>query len=375
MTSKGNVLVVDDEAGIRQLLREELIGNGYGVECAIDGTDALPRVIPGKFRVALCDMNMPKLSGLAMLERLRERDPDLEVIMMTGFGTVEAAVEAMKKGAYHFVQKPLNVKEISALVEKSLEKSELRRTIQELRMTQRKLEEAQTQLVQSEKLAGIGQLAAGIAHELNNPLTGIVGFSQLLLGDQTVKGQHRKDIETIHTQAQRSRVIIRNLLQFSRRERVEGKPVSIEPILRSVIDLTRYEFAEAKLTIVTQFAKSLPAVKAEANQLQQVFLNIVTNARQALEEKRGVGRLTIEVGRRGKRVFIRFIDNGPGIPEEIRNKIFDPFFTTKSPGKGTGLGLSICHGILQQHHGSISVDSRAGEGATFRIELPVHEME
>ena len=218
MKSPAKILVIDDEPGIRDLLTRELIAEGYWAQSACDGLDALEKMKTEKYQVALCDLNMPKLGGLAALEEIRKRDPDVEVIMMTGYATVETAVEAMQKGAYDFVQKPFNLSEVMALVQKSIEKSDLKSVVHQLRAAKKKLEETQMQLVQSEKLAGIGQLAAGVAHELNNPLSGVMGFAQLLLDDPTLSVQQRKDIETICAQSQRCRVIIQNLLQFSRRK-------------------------------------------------------------------------------------------------------------------------------------------------------------
>src|SRR5262249_41137881 len=155
------------------------------------GVEGLQKLDRSTYQLILCDMNMPHIGGLEILEHVRSHGTDTEVLMMTGHATVETAVTAMKKGAYDFIQKPFNLDELSVLVEKSLEKSELRRTILELQTTQKRLEEAQLQLVQSERLAGIGQLAAGVAHELNNPLSGVMGFTQLLLEDSTLKPEQR----------------------------------------------------------------------------------------------------------------------------------------------------------------------------------------
>src|SRR5258708_733864 len=212
------ILVIDDEPGIRDLLTRELSAQGHQVDSATDGRDGLAKIKIKKYQVALCDINMPKLGGLEALAEIRKCDAEIEVIMMTGYATVETAVDAMKQGAYDFVQKPFNLNELLALVEKSIEKSDLKSVVQELREAKKKLEETQMQLVQSEKLAGIGQLAAGVAHELNNPLSGVMGFAQLLLDDPSLTPQQRKDIETICAQSQRCRVIIQNLLQFSRRK-------------------------------------------------------------------------------------------------------------------------------------------------------------
>jgi CheY-like chemotaxis protein len=190
------ILVIDDEQGIRDLLAQELKFAGYEVTTAADGTRALEQVRGGPFQLALCDISMPDMSGLEVLAAIRKIQPDMEVLMMTGFGTVETAVLAMKMGAYDFVQKPFDLGEILALIEKCLEKSGLRTLIQELRDSKKKLEEMQAQLIQSEKLASVGHLAAGVAHEINNPMSGIMGFTQLLLEDNTLTKQQRGDLES-----------------------------------------------------------------------------------------------------------------------------------------------------------------------------------
>jgi len=363
------ILVIDDEPGIRDLLTRELTAQGYWVEAAVDGMDALDMMKKQKYQVALCDLNMPKLGGLETLEEIRKQDAEIEVIMMTGYATIETAVEAMKKGAYDFVQKPFNLNEVLALVEKCIEKSDLKTVVQQLREAKQKLEQTQMQLVQSEKLAGIGQLAAGVAHELNNPLSGVMGFAQLLLDDKSLTPQQRTDVETICAQSQRCRVIIQNLLQFSRRRDPVIEPVDLAPLLQTTIDLVKYDFSTSGIDLIKQMPGSLPQVFGDPNELQQIFLNLITNARQAMEPQKK-GRLLIEGEEKQGHVLLHFTDDGPGIAPETLGKIFDPFFTTKPVGQGTGLGLSICYGIAKQHQGNLSVQSRLGSGSTFTLELP-----
>src|SRR6266700_3880530 len=241
--TNAKILVVDDEPGIRELLTRELTTEGYCAASAANGLEALEKIGQDKYQVALCDLNMPKLGGLEALEEIRKRDPEIEVIMMTGYGTIETAVEAMKKGAYDFVQKPFNLSEVLALVQKSIEKSDLRSVVQQLRVAKKTLEETQMQLIQSEKLAGIGQLAAGVAHELNNPLSGVMGFSQHLLEDTSLKEQQRKDLETIYAQSKRCRTIIQNLLQFSRRKDPQAEVLDPVVLLQATLDLVKYDFS------------------------------------------------------------------------------------------------------------------------------------
>ncbi len=368
------ILVIDDEPGICEMLSQELVAEGHFVETASDGLGALKKMKTEKYQVALCDINMPKMGGLVVLEEMHKLDPEVEVIMMTGYATIESAVEAMKKGAYDFVQKPFNLLEVLALVEKSIEKRDLKSIVEQLREANKKLKEAQMQLVQSEKLAGIGQLAAGVAHELNNPLSGVLGFAQLLLDDKNLTVQQHKDVETICAQSQRCRMIIQNLLQFSRRKVSVNEPVDLAPLMKATVNLVKYDFSTSGIEIIQNMPDSLPMVFGDTNQLQQVFLNLITNARQAMEGGKA-GRVLIEGEQADGVVRIHFKDDGPGIPSDIVGKIFEPFFTTKPVGKGTGLGLSICYGIVQQHHGDLRVVSTLGSGATFTVELPVYKSE
>lgn len=533
------ILVVDDEEGIRDLLTYELSSQGYQVVTAADGEEAVKKVRRESFNVVISDVKMPKMDGLETLAEIKKIDPDIEVIMATGYGTIETAVNAMKAGAYDFVQKPFNnIQELFALVEKAIEKRELKAMVavyeaskavfssmktddllpvviglarrilladdvsimlpdadgslrvaahvgasptpegatvklgdrvagrvalskepviivgsldadprfkevsankrsikssivyplvlgdkvlgvlnanrvervdpfttadlrnvtifgsqiaqalcnaqlykeiedkaERLQDALRRLEETQKQLLQTEKLAAIGQLAAGVAHEINNPLTGILGFAQLLIQEEGLTPQQREDLESIYKQSQRCRTIIQNLLQFSHRKEPRMEDIEIPPLIHTTLKLVQYDFKTSGIDLAVEAGDDLPLVHGDPNQLQQVFLNLLTNARQALEERKTGARILIGVkrGATGKQLVITFGDNGTGISPENLGKIFDPFFTTKPVGKGTGLGLSISYGIVQQHQGSIRAESEPGKGSTFIIELPARE--
>ncbi len=227
-------------------------------------------------------------------------------------------------------------------------------------------------IAQTEKMAAVGQLAAGVAHELNNPLSGILGFTQLLLDDLTLTHQQREDLTTILTQSQRCRDIIQNLLQFSRPRATKNESVDVAHLIQATLRLINYEFTKSGISVRVEAPAMIPPVMCDAGALQQVFINLLTNARHALEE-REKPQITIRLAVVNHMVQIEVSDNGPGIPAHIVGKIFDPFFTTKAPGKGTGLGLSICHSIMQQCRGQIQLESREGEGATFTLSLPVSD--
>lgn len=235
-------------------------------------------------------------------------------------------------------------------------------------VTQRHLLEKQ--LRQTEKLSTIGKLVAGVAHELNNPLTSIVGYASMLQEEEMPQRFH-DDLQVIFRQAERARVIVRGLLAFARNINLETEPVNINDVLQSALTLMQPQLEHYNIQVNTSLQFGLPLTVADPHQLEQVFVNLITNSVQALSTVSGVRALTIAASQSGGNILANIADNGPGIPEKILNKIFDPFFSTKKVGQGTGLGLSICYGIIGEHNGRIWVDTAMNRGTTFFIELPV----
>ncbi|MFA5058220.1 MAG: hybrid sensor histidine kinase/response regulator, partial [Opitutaceae bacterium] len=240
----------------------------------------------------------------------------------------------------------------------------------ELEKTVTTLHATQAQLVQSEKLSAVGQFVAGVAHELNNPLTIVIGYSDLMkqmgLGDQL-----QKYLDQIGKSAQRCHKIVQNLLSFARQHTPERRPVNINELCDAVAEILVYDLRTSNIEIRKNYQTDLPPILGDPHQLQQVFLNIINNARQAIEAFRHDGQILLTTRSLGPQVELRIKDNGPGISRENLSRIFDPFFTTKPIGKGTGLGLSLSYGIIQEHHGKISVESQPGAGAEFIILFPV----
>jgi len=231
----------------------------------------------------------------------------------------------------------------------------------------------QQQLIQSEKLSAIGELISGIAHELNNPLTGVMGYAQLLQLRKDLDERAKDSLLKINSLALRCQKIVQNLLSFARKQKPERIVSDVNEILERTIELRNYDLQVNNIEIERDLDRYLPKTIADAHQLQQVFLNLITNAEQAMLEANGRGKLTIRsrTDHKAGRIIVEVTDDGPGIPEIHLSKIFDPFFTTKEVGKGTGLGLSLSYGIIKEHDGNIYVRSRAREGASFVIELPV----
>jgi len=232
------------------------------------------------------------------------------------------------------------------------------------------LEKTQIQLLQSEKMASLGKLAAGVAHQLNNPLGGITLFTKLVLEEYELEEGARKDLHRILKDAERCRDTVKELLEFARQTRQEMRPRNINQAISRTLFLLENQAIFQNIEIQKELTPSLPLVPADIQQLNHMFMNIILNAVEAME---GKGKLTLKTCLSSKKnhVTIEISDTGPGIPDGILQQIFEPFFTTKEAGKGTGLGLSLVYGIVENHGGSITARSKPNEGATFIIELPL----
>jgi len=226
------------------------------------------------------------------------------------------------------------------------------------------------QLMMADRLASVGELAAGTAHELNNPLTSVIGFSQLLM-EEDIPDDARKDVELIYKEAQRAANVIKNLLTFARKHAPMKQLNQINNIIEDVLKFRAYEQKVNGIEVKRQLAPDLPEIMVDYFQMQQVFLNIIINAEYFMVEAHNRGTLTITTKKQNGNVRISIADDGPGISKENLRRLFNPFFTTKEAGKGTGLGLSICHGIVSEHGGQIYAKSQPGKGATIVVELPI----
>ncbi len=236
-------------------------------------------------------------------------------------------------------------------------------------ITERK--EMESQLRRGEKLSALGQLIAGVAHELNNPLAVIMGYSQLMAKQRTMEPRAKADMLKILHESERAAKIVRNLLTFARPREPQMSVVDINRIVNGVLAVHDTHLQGGDIDLTKRLAPTLPKTKADPNQIEQVVTNLVTNAIQALMGHAGPRKLEISTEVVDSAIRIAVTDSGPGIPQDIITKIFDPFFTTKAPGKGTGLGLSISYSIIEEHRGKVWVQSQAGKGAKFFVELPI----
>jgi signal transduction histidine kinase len=245
---------------------------------------------------------------------------------------------------------------------------ELQAEVAERKRAEEELRRTQAELVQSAKMAAFGELAAGVAHELNNPLTPVLGLSELLLRSNSLDEQVRHDLNIVTTEARRARDIVINLLDFAHQIRSNREWTDLNQGVHDTLALFRSQLEANRIRVEEQYAPDLPPVLLDTGRLRQVWLNLFTNASQSMPNG---GKLTVRTEQAGDRIAVRIVDTGIGIPTEAQLRIFEPFYTTRPVGQGTGLGLSVSLGIVQEHGGSIDVASQEGKGSTFTVWLPV----
>jgi two-component system NtrC family sensor kinase len=224
------------------------------------------------------------------------------------------------------------------------------------------------QLIHTERLSAVGQLVAGVAHELNNPLQSVIGFTELLMGAEP-RQEVRRDLERVRSDAERAAKIVRNLLAFVRRSALERSVVDLNEIVRSTLALKIFDLQTAHIAVREEYLDNLPLVVASQEEIRQVILNLILNAEQAIRETNAPGSITVRTGCSDDASFVEVSDDGPGVPALMTGRIFEPFFTTKIVGQGTGLGLSISLGIAEAHGGSLTLQPR-NRGACFVLTLP-----
>jgi len=238
------------------------------------------------------------------------------------------------------------------------------------RQTEARLRQAQEQLMQADKLSSIGQLISGVAHELNNPLSSVMGFTQLLQASEK-EAKARQHLDRVYTEAVRCQKIVQNLLTFARRHKPEKVLLNINDVLESTLELCAYQLHVDSIRVQRELQTDLPRTMADFHQMQQVFMNVIINAHQAIQETNRKGLIKVRSSFSDGKVRVEIVDNGPGIQPQNVQKIFDPFFSTRPPGQGVGLGLSICYGILQEHDGRIWAGGAGRQETRIVVELPV----
>lgn len=368
LKKRPRVLVVDDDAALRRAM-EIILQSEFDVTTLESGNRALDHLRQNNdFDVISLDLNMPGMSGIETLQAIKQHSPTTEVLLVTAFQDLESAKQALKLGAYDYIEKPINKDTYRQSIRKGVQR---RQQALESEQAIERLDIVKAQLVHSEKLSAIGQLLAGVVHEINNPLSGIAGYSELLLVGDVSPEKSRKYLENIQQCAHLCQNIVQKLLAFSRKQEPKREHVQVKDVVESTLELMQHLFNKNAVQVVMELTDNMPLTNADANQIQQVFLNIMTNAVQAMQTQDRSPTITINAEFDDHFIRINFTDNGPGIPKDNLRQIFEPFFTTKPEGKGTGLGLSVCYEIVQEHGGDIYVSSEPQKGTCFVIELPI----
>jgi two-component system NtrC family sensor kinase len=408
------ILIVDDEKGVRQMFAEWL-SETYECQTAASADEALAYLAMQPCALVISDMMMPGRNGVELLRDITARYPETAFIMVSGVDRPQRVRDALRVGAFDYLIKPCELDGLTVSVERALERRALQRTARvyktdlenrniELAHRKAELERLQAQLVQSEKMASLGQLSAGIAHELNNPAGFIYGNMDILDGylqkletlfdawdsvalsaEQAASldaikirinyAELRRELNLILSDcregAERICDVVKNLRLFSRLDEAEFKSVDINEGINSTIRLLSRYYGAAGIVLDKDFG-ALPLVDCYASQLNQVWMNLLVNAAQAVGD---TGNVAIATKLDGDGIVVVITDNGTGIPEEQLSKIFDPFFTTKPVGEGTGLGLSMTYGIIERHGGTISVQSKLGQGTTLTVRIPIRHQQ
>lgn len=361
MDSTKRLLFVDDEPQILSALKRVFRREAYEIATAADGPSGLETFRQFRPSVIVSDLRMPGMTGVEFLSRLRAIDPEPVRVVLTGCTDLPAAEAAINQGeAWRFLTKPWNDEELRVTIACGADRFRL---VAENRTL-------------TDKLASIGLLAGGVAHELNNPLAGVLAYAQILQNETDPGGSLAADLRCIEDAALRAKRIVADLLDFARTSHVsERRHVTLAEVAERAIALARFQLRDVPVQIESSES---PTVFVDANRLQQVVLNLLSNAFDAISQVRadeagaptGRGRVCLRTWQEGGKAFLSVSDDGPGIPADTRDHIFDAFFTTKPRGKGTGLGLAVSQSIVRDHGGRLELVSAPGEGATFVFSIP-----
>ncbi|HEY3308795.1 MAG TPA: response regulator [Desulfuromonadaceae bacterium] len=384
---KAKVVVIDDDRSILDLTALILSKHGYKVFTASTAQDGMEIVATHAPELVLLDYMMPGMDGLTALKEIKSHFPDIYVVMFTGKGSEEIAVELMKGGASEYILKPFNNRDLSERLDKVLRIREIElhnkalqkeheRLLQEIEEWNQELQQrvrektealkrAQTEIAQSEKLATLGYLAAGMAHDIRNPLNSIALFIQLI-SRETLDAEQQDYLTKALKEIDRIDLSIRKLLDVSQRTRIISKNVQIDQVIENSLETFLPQIETGKIAVTRVYRVVPPPIKADPAELEQIFTNLFLNA---LEEMTEGGCLQIEIDAKDGLVIVMVGDNGKGISVEALPNIFDPFFTTKS--RGTGMGLPVVQRIARIYEGEIAVERTSSEGTVFRLEFPV----
>ena len=371
------VLVIDDEIGPRESLRM-LLKPSYQVHTADSVERGLQLLTERKPDAIVMDIRMPGMTGIEGLRRIRQIDPHLSVIMLTGFGALETAKEALRLGANDYISKPFDAREMREVISRNVERTRLQRTSESAASEIKELNNRLLQeLAQKERLASLGQASAEFVHDIGNPLTIVWGYVQLLAkkleesgnAENPNGGGSNKEIEIIEQNVRLCRDLLTMWQSYGSSDAAPHKPVSISEIVGEVVKSVGAMAKENGVELKCDITDNPCSLAGDAVQITRAIQNVIINGIQASAETKG----TVEVSciRKEFYVDVRVADSGCGIRPEQISKIFDPYFTTKQGKSGTGLGLYITKKVVEDHSGSIKVDSTPGAGTTITVRLPL----
>ena len=380
MTIEGQILVIDDERGLREGCRRALTRHGLSVDVAATGREGLDKIQEGAFDLVLLDVMMPDISGIELLDIMRARDPDIVCIIITGYATVELAVQAMKMGAYDFIAKPFSDDNLLLAVQKGLEKRQLER---ESRRLQRVEEEAKRLSRDKDMLEELDRVKSAfmrrVAHELRAPIAAIESLMNSIIGGFGSPDTQRLMQERAAGRAHELLLLLDDLLDLSRLKdaKIESRKreVCVESILRDVLNLHGPEAASKKLSLDVD-CQACPAIIADPDHIRQLWTNLISNAIKYTGEG---GQIAVSLYAENGAIIGKVEDTGIGMTPEEMARLFEEFFRTDHAKliapHGTGLGLSIVKQIVDEYGGRISVDSAIGEGSCFTFYLPTSQPE
>lgn len=373
------ILVIDDEPGIREGCRRALTPHGYTVHTAENGEQGLQRIQSDDYDLALIDVMMPGISGIDLISRIHEQDPETVCIIITGYATVELAVTAIKKGAYDFLTKPFTTDDLLLVVHQGMERRQLSL---EARRLQKIEAEAQNLAAEKARLEEMDRAKVAfirlVTHELQAPISAISTYLDLLLNEYIPPEKQREVLERSQERAQEQLALISDLLEFGRLKELKAAekagPVQMDTILRGVLQQMEPQAAEKGLVVAAVIPPDLPPVRIAADQAKSIWTNLISNA---VKYTPSGGRISIQLRKENSTIEGQVIDTGIGIPDDARESLFSEFYRAKNAKelniKGTGLGLAIVKQIIEKAGGKIWAESEIGKGSKFTFVLPISE--
>jgi len=353
---KYKILIADDEQVIRELLLKFLSKEGYEVEQAADGYDALDKIKKHNYDMLILDLKMPGINGMDVITKVNELNKDITIIVITGYATLETAKAAIKQGCFEYITKPFNMDDVLATIKRAF-------TTRQLAQDKNKLEE---QLRIAERLASLAQMGAGVAHEVNTVLATVKLFLEMLKTRFSPEEKEVKNLGLILEEVERAEELIDRFLNFAKPSAAEFVKTDINQLIRKGLKLLESRFSQNDIEVFQQLYSPNVFIECDPIKMEEVFTNIFLNSIDAIV---GSGKISVKTQVDDEKAEIEIRDTGIGISAIDIEKVYEPFFTTKA--SGTGLGLSIVHRIIEEHKGIIKITSEEKKGTCVRLELPI----